>query len=395
MTEKQFEIFQDTKLAFSYLSDQELLRSYWLFRVLSVRGLSRVGPKIVELGLKLCLPLNWAIRPTIFKHFCAGEDLESCLPLIHKFYERKVESILDFASERNSQEHEFQACEDEIIRSIDFAAKKPEIAFVVFKTTAMGNVKMLEACSSKTEMSPQDLKDRDALEERVTRVCKRAFDKQVRIFIDAEESWIQGHIDELAEKMMKRFNSGKKTVVYTTVQMYRTDRLGYLGSLVNQAKKDGFKLGLKLVRGAYMEKERERAQSLGQKCPIHPNKASTDRDYNLALRLAADSMDVVSLCVGTHNEVSTLLAMELIHAKIKNSQDERLFFSQLLGMSDHLSFNLAHAGFRVAKYMPYGPIRAVLPYLFRRAEENSSVHEQSQKQLKLFETELKRRQLSV
>lgn len=382
--------FTDTKIAFSPLSDQELLRAYWLFRALGVDFLAKIGPKAVGAAVALRLPVKWMIKRTIFQQFVGGETLDDCQKVIDRLKQYGIDTTLDYATERHTTEKEFEACAEEVIASIHYAKSHPEVAFAVFKTSAMAPFALLQKISAGETLSEDDVATSKRMHKRIERVCGEAHAAGVKIFIDAEESWVQKAIDDMAMDMMKRYNQ-QRAIVYTTVQMYRTDRLEYLQWLHSEAKKGGFKIGVKLVRGAYMEKERERAKEHGYRSPIQPNKQAADRDYNLGMRFAAVNIAEMGICVGTHNEESTALMLQLMSEHKIKKDDERVYFSQLYGMSDNLTFNLAHHGYRVAKYVPYGPIDAVLPYLFRRAQENSSMQNQAGRQLTLIETELRRR----
>ncbi len=382
--------FSNTEIAFNSLTDQELLRAYWLYRALGIDLLAKVGPKAVGAAISLRLPIRWLIKRTVFQQFVGGTTLAECQEVMDSLKKYGIDTILDFASERNTSEKQFERCANEVIASIHSGQQRPEIAFVVFKTSAMAPFTLLQKISAGEQLTEAEHADSKRLHKRVEQVCGEAHAAGVRLFIDAEESWIQKAIDDMAVEMMRRFNKDK-AIIYTTVQMYRTDRLEYLQWLQSEAKKGGFKIGVKLVRGAYMEKERDRAREHGYRSPIQPNKQATDRDYNLALRFCCDHMDEMALCVGTHNEESTALMLELMNTKNIRKNDERIYFSQLYGMSDNLTYNLAHDGYRVAKYVPYGPIDAAMPYLFRRAQENTSMQNQASRQLILIENELRRR----
>ncbi len=384
--------FGDTKIAFGHMSDQELLRAYWLFRGLDVSILANFGPKAISAAMMLRLPVRWLIKRTIFQHFVGGEGLDDCQSVIDRLHQHGVDTILDFASERNTSDAEFDRCADEVIASIERAKSRPEIAFAVFKTSAMAPFSLLQKISCGDALNSEEATASKRMQQRIERVCESAAAANVRLFIDAEESWVQKAIDDLAVEMMRKHNRDH-VIIYTTAQMYRTDRLEYLQWLHNDARKDGFKVGIKLVRGAYMEKERLRAKNHGYRSPIQPNRQATDRDYNLGLRFCLDNTQNIALCIGTHNEESSELAVRLMHERNIDKDDHSVYFSQLYGMSDNLTYNLAHHGYCVAKYVPYGPIDAVLPYLFRRAAENRSVQDQTSRQLTLIESELKQRNL--
>jgi len=302
----------------------------------------------------------------------------------------RVKSILDYSVEESESEAGISLALNETLRSIRFAATSPHIPFAVFKPTAFTTSRLLEAAGSKHPLTEEENLEANRLRERIDRLCREAFDHGIPILIDAEESHYQHLIDEVAEEMMKKYNR-QKAIVFNTFQMYRTDRLDFLKESYRKARKGSYFLGAKFVRGAYMEKERERAQKMGYPSPIHPDKESTDRDYDAALKFSVEHIDRISIFNGTHNENSSAYMAELMKTHGIPPDDERIWFSQLLGMSDHISFNLAHRGFLVAKYVPYGPVRHVIPYLLRRAEENTSVAGQSNRELDLIVRERNRR----
>lgn len=382
---------QDTRIAFAAKSLAALKRTYWLFRAMDVNFLVNLGPKILLWCLKLHLPVTGLIRATLFRQFCGGESIADCEGTMQELNRFKIGTILDYSVEGAEREADFDATYQEIMRTIDTGAVSPAVAFSVFKVTGLGRFELLAKVSADAVLSPEENTEYDRVKQRVLGLCQAAALKNVRILIDAEESWIQPAIDALCEAMMAQFNR-EKAIVYTTVQMYRHDRLAYLKTLHVSAKNAGHKIGVKLVRGAYMEKERARAQSLGLPSPIQPDKQSSDRDYDLALRYILSHIDDFGLCAGTHNEHSAVLLTELLAQHGVSREDPRVYVSQLFGMSDNLSFNLAHHGYNVSKYVPYGPVAAVLPYLFRRAQENTSIKGQSSRELRLIEAELVRRE---
>lgn len=382
--------FENTEIAFAAKSDRELNRAYLLFKAIGIKPLVILGPPFIDLSLKLRLPIKGLIRSTIFAHFCGGETIEDCEATINHLHKFNIGTILDYSVEGKETEKDFENCVNETIATIKRAKGDKAIPFTVFKVTGLASFSLLEKVNTGMFLSEYEAKEWLKVIDRVDRICKAANQANVPVFIDAEESWIQKAIDGLAEDMMKKYNSNK-AIVYNTVQMYRTDRLSYLRHHTIIAKEKGFKTGIKLVRGAYMEKERRRAERSDYPSPIQPNKAACDRDYNQALRLCIDNRDYVSLCSGTHNEESSLLLVKLMKEAGMAPSDERVCFSQLLGMSDHISYNLASNGYNVAKYVPYGPVTAVLPYLFRRAAENTSIAGQTSRELTLLEKERKRR----
>jgi proline dehydrogenase len=377
--------FQNTKKAFAHLTDRDLQRAVLLFRLVGSPVWVRVGKVLLNVALALRVPIAWAIRPTIYSHFCGGEAIPDCEPTIAKLAGGQVHTILDYSAEGAETEAEHALCFSRISSAISATRKDPRHAFSVFKVTGLASHELLEQMSRQGASGGVEWAQ---VVERVTTLCERAVEQETKLLIDAEESWIQPAVDRLAEDMMARFNT-ERPWIFTTIQLYRHDRLAYLKSL--HEGNSEYHVGVKLVRGAYMEKERARADLLGYIDPIHPNKAASDRDFDAALRFCVEHLDRFGLCCGSHNEASNeLLARCMDEHKLARA-DERVWFAQLLGMSDAVSFNLAAAGFNVAKYVPFGPIREAVPYLLRRAEENTSVAGQSSRELAMLRTELSRR----
>jgi proline dehydrogenase len=304
-----------------------------------------------------------------------------------------VGTILDYSAEGKEIESDFEKTAEEICRTVTTSHENQHIPFCVFKVTGVARLGLLEKVNAQLELDEQEEKEFEAVRSRVNRICESAFKAGTPLFIDAEESWIQDALDAIVEEMMAKYNQ-EKAVVYNTVQLYRTDRLEYLRKSINQARETGYFIGQKLVRGAYMEKERDRAREQGYPSPIQPDQHACNVDFDKALELCIENIDVLSLCAGTHNEESSHHLTELMTKAGVAKEDPRVFFAQLFGMSDHISFNLASAGYNVAKYVPYGPVREVVPYLIRRAEENTSIKGQTGRELKLIQTELKRRKMA-
>jgi proline dehydrogenase len=382
--------FDNTQVAFSAKSDSDLNRSYWLFKLVSNPSLVRFGRKATDLAIGIHFPIGWAIKPTIFKQFCGGENIEECNRTIEQLGKFNIGAILDYSVEGKESESDFDACTSETIATVDKAKGNTNIPFCVFKITGLARFDLLEKVSAGEALSENEQKEFERVEERVNKICKRAFENNVSIFIDAEESWIQLAMDKLANKMMSHYNK-QRPIVYNTFQLYRKDRLDYLKLSFDLARQGEYFLGAKLVRGAYMEKERKRAAELGYASPIQDSKENTDQDYNAALRFCAEHIEKIGLCAGTHNEGSSTLLLELMKEKNISPANPHVYFSQLFGMSDHISYNLAGSGYNVAKYVPYGPVKEVLPYLIRRAEENTSVKGQTGRELSLIIKEKKRR----
>ncbi|WP_379091147.1 proline dehydrogenase family protein [Pedobacter sp. UC225_65] len=384
--------FDNTEIAFRNKSNAELNQAYWLFKIISSNFLTKVGPPITNFMLNIGFPIKGAIKATIFKQFCGGETINECEHAIEQLHNGKVGTILDYSVEGEEEEEVFDFTCEETIRTIDRADGNPRIPITVFKVTGIGRFALLEKIHAKKELNTAEIEEYDRVKKRCEKICRTAFEKQVPIMIDAEETWIQGPIDELALEMMTSFNK-EKIIVYNTYQMYRHDKLADLKADYLIAKETGFILGVKMVRGAYMEKERKRALEMGYPSPIQPDKAATDKDYNESLRFCVQHIDQIGFVCGTHNEDSSRLLTELMDENNIPHDDPHAFFAQLLGMSDNLSFNLSDAGYNVAKYVPYGPIKAVMPYLFRRAQENTSVAGQTGRELGLISKEKARRRL--
>jgi proline dehydrogenase len=382
--------FQNTEVAFRRMSNSDLKRASFLFNLIGAKWLVESGKKITQLAFALHLPIKGIIRATLFKQFVGGESISDCEKTIHSLSSNHVGTILDYSVEGKQEEKSFDETCDEIIRTIHKASTDERIPFSVFKITGIARHQLLEKKSSGDLFNQDEKNEWSRVIERVNRICSCGVAKKVPVLIDAEESWIQPAIDELTEQMMQSYNRGC-VWIYHTLQMYRHDRLAYLHELHKKASADGYLLGFKIVRGAYMEKERLRATELNYTDPIQPNKDATDLDYNEALRYCITNINDIALCAGSHNEESAQLLLRLMEEKQIDNNHPHIYFAQLLGMSDHISFNLSDQHYNVAKYVPYGPVKEVLPYLIRRAEENTSVKGQTGRELQLIRAELKRR----
>ena len=382
--------FDNTEIAFSAKSNKDLNRSYWLFTLVSKPWLVDIGKVITNWSFALHLPIKGMVKATIFKQFCGGETIDDCAIAIHELGKFNIGTILDYSVEGKESEVDFDQTTKETIATIERAKNDVNIPFSVFKVTGIARFLLLQKVSSNRDLLEEENLEYNRVLNRVDAIFEAASNCGVPVFIDAEESWIQNAIDAIANQMMKKYNSGK-CVVYNTYQLYRKDRLDYLKSSLTMAKDGNCFLGAKLVRGAYMEKERKRALEIGYDSPIQPNKEATDRDYDLALEFCIQNAERVSICAGTHNEQSSLKLAALMNSAGISPESKSVYFSQLLGMSDHISYNLSKAGFRVAKYVPYGPVKEVVPYLIRRAQENTSVKGQTGRELSLLIKERKRR----
>ncbi len=385
--------FEDTETAFAGKSTWQLRESFAVFKLFGIQSIIYIGTKIIVLGLKFKLPITWLVKYTIFKQFCGGTSIDDCEAAVDQMYKYKVGSILDYSVEACEREEDLDQVADEICRTIAKVVESEALKCSVFKMSGIITFDLLQRVSSQEQLTKkhQELWDRGV--QRLDLICKYAADRKVPLQIDAEETWIQPAIDNLAEDMMVKYNT-EKVIVYNTLQMYRHDRLAYLKDWY--AKVNGsYKLGVKLVRGAYMEKERLRAEQLGYPSPIQSDKESTDQDFDAAMMFCLERLHQVAVFIGTHNEQSTLKAVDYMRANDIGASDPRVLFSQLYGMSEHISFNLAKHGYQVAKYVPYGPIKSVLPYLFRRAEENSSIKGHAGRELELLSREIVRRKRLV
>lgn len=385
--------FEDTSVAFAHQSDSKLRKTYLIFAMMNQNWLVKIGTFFIKLILKLGLPVKFLIKKTLFSQFCGGESIETCQKTIENLAKGKIGTILDYSVEGEDNEKDFDKTTEEIVKTIKKAAlQKSNIPFSVFKVSGIGSVELLEKVQElEEELTIEDKAAFERVHNRIDRLCKLASDLNVKIFLDAEETWIQDVIDNICYQMMRKYNVGGQTIVYNTYQLYRWDSLDNLIKACEEGRKLGYTIGGKLVRGAYIEKERRRAAEKKYKSPIHITKEETDVDFNKAVHYAIENIDILSICLGTHNEDSCLLCIELMKKYGISHDDTRIWFAQLLGMSDNISYNLANSGFNVAKYVPYGPVEAVMPYLFRRAEENSSIAGQSSREFLLVKKERERR----
>lgn len=390
LLDKMDKIFNNTEVAFALKSDTELDRAYFLFKMISNEPLVRIGTAVTNFALKAHLPVDGLIRATVFDHFCGGVNEMDCLKVVDNMFTKGVSSVLDYSVEGKEEEAQFDAALEMTLKTVEFAKERQAIPFAVFKPTGLGRLDLYTKIGEKQPLSEAEQAEWNRVKERFEIICKTAHSKNVALLIDGEESWMQDAADDLVEDMMRKYNK-EKAIVFNTLQMYRWDRMDYLKSLHERAKRDGFYIGMKLVRGAYMEKENKRAEENGYPTPICASKQATDDNYNAALDYMMQHIDKMAIFAGTHNEESSykLLEMQVSNGISKN--DERIWFGQLYGMSDNISYNLAENGYNVAKYLPFGPVRDVMPYLIRRAEENTSVAGQTSRELNLLKTERDRR----
>ena len=384
-------LFNNTEIAFSLKSDSELERAYFLFKLIQSQPMVRIGTAVTNFAIKAHLPVEGLIRSTVFDHFCGGVTEEDCIPNIEKMYDYGVHSVLDYSVEGKETEEQFDIVKKKTLKNIEFAKEKGAVPFVVFKPTGVGRFALYQKITEKKELSNDEKSEWITILNRFHEICDKAKKYDVPILIDAEESWMQDAADNLVEELMEKYNT-EKAIVFNTLQMYRHDRMQYLKELHQRAHQKDFHIGLKIVRGAYMEKERDRAEDKGYASPICENKQATDDNYNQAINYMMEHKKM-ALFAGTHNEESSYILMDLAKQHKIEPNDERLWFGQLYGMSDHISFNLAKEGYNTAKYVPFGPVRDVMPYLIRRAEENTSVSGQTSRELNLIKEERKRRKL--
>jgi proline dehydrogenase len=385
--------FENTEVAFSSKSNKALRKAYLIFATMNKNWLVNIGTSLVKVAFKLHLPVKWMVKYTIFEHFCGGESIAECDKTIAELSEFGIGTILDYSVEGEKTEKGFDATTEELLRTIEKAENNSAIPFTVFKVTGIASTDLLEKVQAGGLLSKEEEKAFAKVKERVDKICGKAASLGVKIFIDGEESWIQDPIDQLAYEMMEKYNR-EEVIIFNTYQMYRWASLGALENAYNTGKEKGYRVGAKLVRGAYMEKERERAEDRGYKDPIQPNKKATDEDYNKALKFCMGHIDTMELCSGSHNEYSNQLLVEMMDERGLAPGDKRVWFAQLYGMSDNISFALAKEGFNVAKYVPYGPVVSVMPYLIRRAEENTSIAGQSSREYLLVKKEMQRRKMA-
>ena len=384
--------FNNLKIAFADKSNPDLNRAYFLFKGMSNPLFSKLLTGFSKFALKLHLPIKQIIKATVYKQFCGGETIEQSQDTIDRLWKSKIGTILDFSAEGKETKVDFDIALKQTLASIEKAAISDSIPFSVFKPTGLCKFSLLQKINDCTSLTSDDEKEKQEYEARVNTICQFAYNKNVAVFIDAEESWIQNAIDSIAKKMMEKYNT-KKALIYNTIQLYRNDRITYLNTLL-ELSENNFFVGIKLVRGAYHEQEIERAKINNYTCPVYLKKSDTDRDYNRALNICINNIERISICVGTHNEDSTQLLANLLDEKGIRKNDDRIYFSQLLGMSDHISYNLSIANYNVSKYVPYGPVKDVMPYLIRRAEENTSISGQMGRELtNIVDEKLRRKNL--
>ncbi len=385
-------LFSDTKEAFSLKSNFELNRAFFLFKIIGNSTFVKLSTSLTKFALKFHLPVTPIIKATVFDHFCGGVSEEDCIPVINKMFIKNVYSVLDFSTEGFNSEKEFDDCLRKKTSIIEFAKNRKEIPFAVFKPTCLGSTDLFKKVSKFEKLNELENDSWNRVIQRFDKVCSKAFKQNIKILIDAEEVEVQNAIDELAIKMMRKYNL-TSPIVYNTVQMYRKDRLSYLGEMISNQLNDGVIFGLKLVRGAYMEKERNLAVSMNVESPICDSKDDTDKNFNSGLDFVFNNLNRISFVCASHNEDSILKVMNMMESKKLKSNDNKIWFGQLYGMSDNISFNLASKNYNTFKILPFGSVKNLMPYLIRRAEENTSVQGQTGRELQLILKERKRRAL--
>ncbi|MAR21815.1 MAG: proline dehydrogenase [Flavobacteriales bacterium] len=386
-------IFNNLKVAFKDKSNFELNRSLLIFSIISNPIISKSLITLTKTFIKLRIPISFFIKHTIFKQFCGGTNINNARTTIDKLWKSKIGSILDYSVEGKDKEVDFKRVKNETINNIIKASKSSKIPFAVFKPTGLTKFSLLEKINSNQNLKSNEIIEKQKFINRIEEICKTSYNYKTPVFIDAEESWIQNGIDMIVLSMMKKYNK-REVYIYNTLQMYRTDRLNYLNDIISIAKKEKFLLGIKLVRGAYHQQEIDRAIKFKYDIPVFETKNKSDESFNKSLKICCDNINHISICAGTHNEYSSQLLIDLMNKNNIDKNDPRIYFSQLLGMCDHISYNIAEHGFNTAKYVPYGPIMDVIPYLIRRAEENSSISGQMNRDLSNIIGEKKRRKFN-
>lgn len=382
--------FTNTEVAFRSKNDNELKRSLWLFQLMRSPFMVKLFSKLTLMAIRLRLPITPAVKATIYKQFCSGETIDESQQVVRRLGRSGVASILDYSVEGKESESDFENTKTEVLKIIHIAKGNPAIPYTSLKLTGVVSISLLEKMNGKSVLNKGESVAWNLARSRINDICYNAFLNNVPIYFDAEESWIQDAIDSIAEEMMLVYNR-ERAIILTTLQMYRWDRLEYLHKLIEKARKERFHIGVKLVRGAYMEKENKRALERGYRSPIQPDKATTDKDFDKAVDICLENIDIIKLCAGTHNEASSLHLIDKMKELGIPNNHPNVYFSQLYGMSDHITFNLADLGYNVTKYLPYGPVRSTLPYLIRRAEENTAIAGQMTRELKLILEEKERR----
>lgn len=383
--------FDNTEIAYKNLSNSDLQRTHWLFSIMNQPWMVKMGSKATLIGLQLHLPIKGLIKSTIYRQFCGGETLDQATPVVQELAKNQLEVLLNYSVEGLEDEKSFYETYQQALQSIEFASKHKNIRAICLKFTGYGRIELFEKIQAGKALNEQEQKEVQTAKKYIDEICEKANAKNVQIYVDAEESWFQDTIDAWVDEMMEKYNK-ESAIIFNTFQLYRNDKLEFVKKSIARAKERGYFLGAKLVRGAYVEKENKYAQEHGIPSPIHTNKKATDQDFNEALKTCIDNISIVSICCATHNEESCLKAVQWI-SELASFKKEHFCFSQLYGMGDYISNNLADQQYTVAKYLPYGPVKDVIPYLIRRAQENTSVEGQTSRELMLIKKEVSRRKL--
>ncbi len=383
-----YDLFQNTEVAYELKKTSQIRKSIFLFRLITKHFLVKVLSVITLFFLKIGLPIKWLLRATIYEQFCGGISINECSATIKKMKDKNVHSILDYSIESLKNEKDFEnACEKKL--TIIKLSKENNLPFSVFKPTSLGSYELFKMKSSKETLNDNEKLNWLKIEKRFDKIFQYAKKHKIKVLVDAEEYEVQNAIDELVLKMMMKYNDGDEAVIYNTVQLYRRDRIEYLKKLIEL--RDGYRLGFKLVRGAYMEKERQMSIDLGYESPICKTKRETDNNFNEALKLLFNNISGLDVFVASHNEESNYLALDIMKKSLIKNNSNSIWFCQLFGMGDHITFNLSKKGYNVAKILPFGPVKNLIPYLIRRAQENTSVDGQTNRELNLLKKELSRR----
>ena len=379
-------LFNNLKIAYQGKSNYDLNRAYILFKIINYKVISKILTNLLRLLISVKMPIDTIVKLTVYKHFCGGISIEDSKKTINKLWDYKIGTILNFSAEGKKNEIEYKRALSETLESIEVAKNNSKIPFAVFKPTSLIKFNFLE----NKNLSEKEKIELNLFYQRINIICKKAYKNRVPVFIDAEESWIQDAIDDIVYKMMKKYNKNN-VWIFNTIQTYRIDSLKKVDFLIKNAQKNKYLLGLKIVRGAYHEKEIKRANEKNYQCPVFMRKKDTDASFDNVIKLCVKNIDLISICAGTHNEQSSELLIKLMKKNKISKNDKRVYFSQLLGMSDNISYNAAHNGYNVAKYVPYGPVKDLIPYLIRRAEENTSITGQTGRELNNIILEKNRR----
>ncbi len=382
--------FDNTEIAFRDKKNYDLKKARWLFSLVGSDVLVKTGSVLLQGALRMRLPVSWALKPTVFSHFCGGETIDECDPTIRQLGSSNVQTILDYSAEGKESEEDFEYTRQQIQATIDKAVDNKHIPYAVFKPSGLARVALLEKVQAGHSLTDNEQQEMDRVKTRFDHIISYGAKRGVPVMVDSEETWIQEVVDGMVDDLMLRYNK-EKPIVFNTLQMYRHDRLSYLKETIDRCRREGVYPAFKLVRGAYMEKDRERARKESRPSPIYPDKEATDKAFDEATAICLANADEVAVCIATHNEISCLKAVDAITSSSLPADHPHISFAQLLGMSDHISYNLASAGYNVCKYVPYGPVKTVVPYLIRRAEENTSVAGQTSRELFLIRKELRRR----